>query len=130
MGVYVRGVWGGGEVNTRELGGLGERIAESFLSLKGFEVVRRNFVYAGREIDLLARKGPFLVAVEVKLRRGGRFGTAIEAIDRRKLSRIQLALSGALSASRKPLVPRVDLVVIDLDGNLDRMVVRHIEGVY
>ncbi len=117
-------------MNTRELGELGERIAESFLSLKGFEVVRRNFVYAGREIDLLARKGPFLVAVEVKLRRGGRFGTAIEAINRRKLSRIQLALSGALSASKKPLVPRVDLVVIDLDDSLDRMVVRHIEGVY
>lgn len=117
-------------MNTRELGGLGERIAESFLSLKGFETVERNYIYAGREIDLLVRKGRWLVAVEVKLRRGKRFGSAIEAIDRRKLSRIRVALTGALIHSRQPLAPRVDLVVIDVDGNLDRMVVEHIEGVY
>jgi putative endonuclease len=129
VGVSGR-VEGGGEVNTKALGELGERIAESFLRLKSFEIVRRNYVYAGREIDLLARKGPFLVGVEVKLRRGGRFGSAIEAIDKRKLSRIQLALSGALSVSEKPLVPRVDVIVIDLDGSLDRMVVQHIENVY
>jgi putative endonuclease len=117
-------------VNTREVGGLGERIAESFLVLKGFEVVRRNVVYAGREIDLLVRKGMLLVAVEVKLRRGESFGRAIEAVDRRKLARVRLALQGVLSGTTEPFVPRVDVVVIDVDAGMTRMTVQHIEAVY
>ena len=117
-------------MNTRELGRLGERIAESFLVLKGFEVVRRNIVYAGREIDLLARKGTLLVAVEVKLRRGESFGRAVEAVDRRKLVRVRQALEGVLGGTAQPLVPRVDVVVIDVDSDMSRMIVQHIEAVY
>jgi len=116
-------------VDKREVGVLGERIAESFLVLKGFEIVRRNVIFAGREIDLLARSGPWLVAVEVKLRRGGAFGKAVEAVDRRKLTRIQQALEGVLRESRSRCQPRVDLVVIDVQGDLSRMIVEHIEAV-
>jgi putative endonuclease len=117
-------------VNTREVGDLGERIAEAFLALKGFEIVRRNAVYAGREIDLLVRTGSTLVAVEVKLRRGSSFGRAVEAVDRRKLIRIQQALDGVLARMPSPLDPRVDLVVIDLDAGMSRMIVEHIESVF
>ena len=116
-------------MNTRELGGLGERIAESFLALKGLVVVRRNIVYAGREIDLLARKGTLLVAVEVKLRRGESFGRAVEAIDQRKLARVRQALEGVLAGMSQPLAPRVDVVVIDVDADMSRMTVEHIEAV-
>ena len=116
--------------NTREIGNLGERIAESFLRLKGYRILCRNYRYAGREIDLLATKGKALVAVEVKLRRSRRFGHAIEAVDRRKLTRIQTALAGALGQMDGSLAPQVDLVVIDLADGLEKMIVRHIEAVY
>ncbi|UCG51968.1 MAG: YraN family protein [Candidatus Latescibacterota bacterium] len=117
-------------MSTRRIGELGEQIAEAFLEVKGYRILRRNYVCAGREIDLLARIDSFLVAVEVKLRRGARYGRAIEAVDRRKLSRIQLVLSGALGQSSEPLQPRVDVVVIDIDSEMSRMIVRHIEAVY
>jgi putative endonuclease len=117
-------------VDTRRVGELGERIAESYLALKGFQIVRRNVVVARREIDLLFRSGPYLVAVEVKLRRGGAFGTAVEAVDRRKLARVQLALEGLLASAGSRLMPRVDLVVIDVQDDTGRMVVEHIEAVY
>lgn len=117
-------------MDTRKVGQLGERIAESFLVLKGFQVVRRNVVVAGREIDLLVRSGACLVAVEVKLRRGVSFGRAVEAVDRRKLARVQRALEGVLSGADSRLVPRVDLVVIDVQSDMSRMVVEHIEAVY
>jgi putative endonuclease len=116
-------------VNTRRLGLLGERIAETFLVLKGYEVLRRNYVFAGREIDLLVRRELHLVAVEVKLRRGTRFGRAVEAVDSRKLARIHVALDNALHRMNEPLRPRVDLVVIDIDRDLSQMIVRHIEAV-
>ena len=117
-------------VNTRRLGDLGEQIAASFLTLKGYEIVRKNFRAAGREIDLLARKGSLLVAVEVKLRRGRRFGRAVEAIDQRKLARIRLALGAALGIFKEPLVPRIDLVVIDVGADSNEMIIRHIKAVY
>ena len=115
--------------NTRRLGDLGERIAETFLVLKGYEILRRNVRYAGREIDLLARHDGRLVAVEVKLRRGSRFGRAVEAIDDRKLARIRLALEGVMSAAPRGLKARIDVVVIDLAPDLSEMVVSHIEAV-
>jgi putative endonuclease len=121
---------GGGVVNTKRIGFLGERIAESFLAIKGYEILRRNYAFAGREIDLLVRTDSQLIAVEVKLRRGTRFGRAVEAVNSRKLDRIHLALENALNRMNEPLRPRVDLIVIDVDGNLNRMIVRHIEAVY
>lgn len=116
-------------VNTRRLGDMGERVAEHFLVLKGYRVLKRNYRYAGREIDLLVRTDTELVAVEVKLRRGDRFGHAAEAIDARKLNRLRVALAGALDQSREPLRPRVDVVTIDFDNKLESMTVRHLEAV-
>jgi len=116
--------------STKEVGDLGERIAETFLVLKGYDILRRNFRYAGREIDLLVRKDGELVAVEVKLRRGSRFGRAAESIDRRKLARIRVALEGALAGTRSTLRPRIDAILIEFEEGLSEMVVRHIEAVY
>ena len=114
--------------NTRRIGELGERIAESFLLLKGYTVLCRNYRYAGREIDLLVRKHRYLVAVEVKLRRSRQFGEAVEAVDRRKLARIHTALESALSHVGGSLNPRVDVIVIDF-SEPGQMTVRHLEAV-
>lgn len=116
--------------NTRQIGDLGERIAEAFLVLKGYKILRRNFRYAGREIDLVARNADRLIAVEVKLRRADRFGQAVEAIDGRKLARIRVALEAVLSAAPQHVKPQIDVVVIDFAPDLSKMVVRHIEAVY
>lgn len=119
-----------GTTNKREVGTLGERIAEAFLRLKGYRIIARNYRYAGREIDLLARRGQVVVAVEVKLRRGARFGRAVEAVDARKVARIRTALGGAVRGMRERFRARVDLVVIDIDDRQERMTVRHIEAVH
>ncbi|HEX5132749.1 MAG TPA: YraN family protein [Candidatus Krumholzibacteria bacterium] len=114
-------------MNTREFGEIGERIAAQFLRLKGYELIDANVRYARREVDILARDGQYLVAVEVKLRRGRGFGAAAEAIDARKLSRVQAALAGF--ARESDLSPRVDVVTIDVDESGDRMTVEHYVGV-
>ncbi|MDH5626729.1 MAG: YraN family protein [Candidatus Krumholzibacteria bacterium] len=114
-------------VSTRETGSIGERIAAEFLRLKGFELIDANVRFARREVDILARDGGWLVAVEVKLRRGRGFGAAAEAIDARKLARVQTALLGFARESR--LSPRVDVITIDVEESGDRMVVEHFVGV-
>jgi len=116
-------------MNTRDVGVLGEKIAGLFLALKGYQIVARNYRYAGREVDLIATRGNILAAVEVKLRRSKRFGEAVEAVDARKLARIQTALANVIARSDGRYEPRIDLVVIDVDANSGDMTVRHLEAV-
>jgi len=117
-------------MDTRASGRLGEQIAAAFLVLKGCEVVDRNFWYGRREIDLVVRDGDAIVAVEVKMRRGTRFGRAAESIDNRKLARVRRALAGVVRGSGFTGSPRVDVVAIDMSDSHDRMVVEHYVGVY
>jgi putative endonuclease len=114
-------------VSTKEFGDIGERIAAEFLRLKGFDLIDANARFARREVDILARDGDYLVAVEVKLRRGRGFGVAAEAVDARKLARIHTALLGFARETR--LSPRIDVVTVDVDETGDRMVVEHFVGV-
>jgi putative endonuclease len=117
-------------VNRRAIGELGEDIASAFLALKGYQILRKNLRYAGREIDILARDGNSLVAVEVKLRRGRQFGKAAEAVDARKVGRVRVALEGIVAAWKTSLLPRIDVVAIDLSEDMTSMVVQHLIGVY
>lgn len=116
-------------VNRRARGELGERIASAFLAVKGYRILEKNVRFARREIDILAQSGGVLVAVEVKLRRGSRFGSAAEAIDTRKLNRIRVALQGLSRGFGAGLAPRIDVVAIDFEEDMSSMIVRHIEGV-
>jgi putative endonuclease len=108
---------------------LGETIAGAFLAIKGYQILEKNYRFAGREVDLVARDGGSIVAVEVKLRRGDRFGSAAQAIDARKLARLRVALAGIAQDHGWRLAPRIDAVAIDIDERAGRMVVDHIVGV-
>ena len=50
------------------------------MRLRGYRIVGRNVRLAGREVDLLARRGPLLVVCEVKARRTPVRGTPLEAV--------------------------------------------------
>ncbi|MFK7894211.1 MAG: YraN family protein [Myxococcota bacterium] len=76
--------------NPRQTLGLeGEERAADYLESKGYRIVARNVRADRVEIDLVARKGPLLVFVEVKTRRGTSHGLAAEAVDERKQRRLR-----------------------------------------
>jgi putative endonuclease len=64
----------------RRLGVAAERMAAAYLSLEGWEVTERNVRIAGGEIDLIARRGEWLLLIEVRFRRSARHGTAVETV--------------------------------------------------
>ena len=72
---------------THARGMLGEIRAEQMLREKGCEILARNYVSPGSEIDLIARDGQTIVFVEVKTRTG-RFSAAREAVTPAKQKRI------------------------------------------
>jgi putative endonuclease len=91
-------------------GSQAETLAIWWLRLKGYRILGRNLRLGVGEIDILARRGGLLVAIEVKHRPD--LLTAGEAIDRRSQERIARALSRWLAQH-----PRL----ADLDLRFDAM---------
>ncbi len=99
--------------------------AARFLEARGYRIVARNVRAARVEIDLIARRGPTLVFVEVKSRRAtgpdglGGHGRAAEAVDDRKQARLRrgaLAWMGEhASIRRRSRRVRFDVVTCLLD---------------
>lgn len=89
-----------------------EAIAALWLRLKGYRIVARRHRTPVGEIDLLAKRGRTLVAVEVKERPGRDIGLA--AVSEKQWARIARTVEWTLS-SRPDLaesVIRFDLVVV------------------
>lgn len=72
----------------REIGDIGEDLAVKLLKKKGYKIIARNFLVKTGEIDIIAKKGEYVVFVEVRLRKHGSLVTAAETVDLKKQKRI------------------------------------------
>jgi len=61
------------------------------LRWKGYQILERNFLIQGGEIDLVAWHKGMLVFVEVKTRHSRKFGSPAEGVDRKKRQRLEKA---------------------------------------
>lgn len=75
--------------STRERGRAGEDRAAALLLQRGVEILDRNIVVAGVELDLVVRDGETIVFVEVRGRSDDLRGHPIETIDARKRGRLR-----------------------------------------
>jgi putative endonuclease len=77
---------------SRQTTGLSwEKVARSYLSKRGLDILKERYRCRLGEIDLVCRDGPTLVVVEVRARRSGSFASAIDSVDRNKQRKIILA---------------------------------------
>ena len=76
-------------VGRQRLGRWGEDRAAAWYAQRGWEILDRNWRCANGEIDLVLRRDGTLVFCEVKTRSGTAYGTASEAVDRRKQQRLR-----------------------------------------
>jgi putative endonuclease len=105
-------------------GRIAEEIAAWRLRLAGYRIVGRNVRVAGREIDVLARRGRLLVICEVKARRTSSYGAPLEAVGLEKQRRLRRAAE--ILVSRDPTVDTVRFDVITVDG----LSVRHLPAAF
>lgn len=68
----------------QRLGKKGEALAEEYLKRNGFQILKRNYRYGRKEIDLITREGNTIVFVEVKAGRSKDFGAPQERVNMRK----------------------------------------------
>jgi putative endonuclease len=109
-------------MNDRQtLGRRGEDLAAEHLARLGWPLLARNWRTRGGELDLVARDGEWLVVVEVRARRGRRFGRPEESVDARKQRRLlQLAARYVHSVGWRGGW-RIDVVAIDFPPGSGRV---------
>lgn len=111
----------------KRTGQIGEQIAVSYLVDKGCHVVHRNWRCPTGELDIVMEDGDTLVFVEVRTRRGQRFGPAEESITPAKQARlIELAQSYLQEMTLSDQSWRIDVVAVHLGPGSPQ--VNHIEN--
>jgi putative endonuclease len=122
----------------RRLGELGERLARTHLTARGYELLEANFRTRLGELDLVARQGDCLVFCEVKTRvaRGppGPFGP-LTSVGGRKRCQVRLLARQWLAQRREriqgdPAELRFDAigVLLGADGRL--LGLDHVEAAF
>lgn len=102
-----------------------EGMACRYLKRKGYRILRRNYLCPVGEIDIIAKKGNYLVFVEVKARKDERFGYGRETINAEKKRKIISASEFYMKCYiEKQLIIRYDLIDI-MGENLE-----HFEAIF
>ncbi len=112
----------------RNIGYKSERYAMIWLMLRGYRPVCRNFTVKGGEIDLVMKKGKFLVFVEVKARRNGGLVSPMEAVTHQKEKHLRFAAMRYMQICNnkyRTLQTRFDVLCVSI-GKIGFKVTEHI----
>ena len=101
-----------GPPTTIHRGNAGEQQAASYLERIGMRVLERNFKTKIGELDIIAREGPTLVFVEVRMRSTTTFGNAVEMVNHNKQRRVSRLAWQYIKLRR----PRFDTARFDVVG--------------
>jgi putative endonuclease len=113
--------------SRRQLGNAGEAMAARLLTEAGLQIVARNWRCAYGELDLVAQEmapdyanggemATWLVAVEVRTRRGTHFGSARESVTAVKQAKLRRLAEAYVQAIQWQGPWRIDVVAIQLDA--------------
>ncbi len=78
-------------MNSTDTGRRAEKAAATYLEMRGYKVLERNWRRPRCEIDIIARKDDVIYFVEVKYRRSQDQGGGLEAITPTKLKQMRYA---------------------------------------
>lgn len=99
--------------NAAEWGRLGEEITRDYIARQGYPVTEQNWRCGSRlEIDLISHQGDEMVFIEVKTR-NGKYDSAEEAIDEKKIRQLVKAANVYLRQLDRPYDARFDVALIE-----------------
>ena len=111
----------------RQTGQQGEAIAAGYFIERGFRILDRNWRCPIGELDIVMEQGDTLIFVEVRTRRGQRYGSPEESITPNKQARlIELAHSYLQQLQPSHQQWRIDILAVQLDQKPPQ--INHIEN--
>ncbi len=123
--------------SRKTLGDSGEAVAAHALEKAGLTISARNWRCPAGELDLVAQEFapdfsdggkvvPWLVVVEVRTRRGTRYGSALQSITPRKQRKVREVAHQYVQAVEWSGPWRIDVVAVQLDGSGKLLEIEHI----
>jgi putative endonuclease len=123
--------------SRKTLGNSGEAVAAHALEKAGLTISARNWRCPAGELDILAQEFapdysqdgemvPWLVVVEVRTRRGTRYGSALQSITPRKQRKLREVAEHYIQTVKWSGPWRIDVVAVQLDSNGKLLDVEHI----
>ncbi len=121
----------------RQLGNAGEALAVRTLAESGLTILTRNWRCAAGELDIVAQDvapdyatgemaATWLVLVEVRTRRGNRYGTAIQSVSTQKQAKLREVAGHYIQSVGWQGPWRIDLVAVQMDAQGHLLAVDHI----
>ena len=121
----------------RRLGDAGEALAVDALQKAGLRVIARNWRCAAGELDIIAQEtapnfatdgapAAWLVLVEVRTRRGSRFGTAQQSNTARKQAKLREVAEYYVQTTAWLGPWRIDAVAVQMDSAGRLLEIEHI----
>ncbi len=123
--------------SRKALGDSGEAVAAHALEKEGLTISARNWRCPAGELDIVAQEFapdfseggevvPWLVVVEVRTRRGTRYGSALQSITPRKQRKLREVAQQYVQAVAWSGPWRIDVVAVQLDSSGKLLEVEHI----
>lgn len=95
----------------------GEQQAADYLQSKGYEILVRNYRFKHAEIDLIVKKGSFIVFVEVKTRSYSFYGEPEAFVDSKKAATVIFAAENYTYENKYEGNIRFDIVSVKMGSN-------------
>ncbi len=111
-----------------EMGQLGEKYAANFLQENGYTIVRTNYRFKSKEIDIIAENADFVVFVEVKLRGGFIHQKPEEAVLWKKQKYMVEAANYYLQSHPTDKEARFDIIAIE--AKKDTWELKHLQDAF
>lgn len=123
--------------NRQKLGAAGETLAVRHLQNAGLTVLARNWRCAAGELDIVAQEDapdysaggavlPWLVLVEVRTRRGNRYGTALQSVTPRKAAKVLEVAAHYVQCVQWSGPWRIDVVAVQMDAQGHLTTIEHV----
>ncbi|MBQ4562388.1 MAG: YraN family protein [Clostridia bacterium] len=117
--------------NKKEIGDFGEALARKYLRRHFYRIVETNYKTKHGEIDIIAKKGRYLIFCEVKSRRAEHtelYGRPAYAVNYKKREHIRYCIRNYLARSNTSLKPRIDIIEVYLSEKGHR--IEHIKDAF
>ncbi|MBR4880673.1 MAG: YraN family protein [Clostridia bacterium] len=118
-------------MDNKEIGDYGERLARRYLKLRLYRIIDTNYKTRHGEIDIIAKKGRYIVFVEVKTRKEEHtesYGRPALAVNYQKRQHIRHGVKSYLVRSNTDLSPRIDIIEVYLREKGHR--IEHIKNAF
>jgi putative endonuclease len=111
-----------------ELGKFGEELAVDCLLQKGYQILETNWRYLKAEVDIIASKDDWLIAVEVKTRSTNEFGDPQDFVNKKKIKLLVQAMDEYVNRYNLEVEVRFDIVAITI--NEKQLEIEHLEDAF